>query len=158
MVGVSGLAFFKRADDPWEFKSIESLEGRSIAVVQGYSYSEEIDAWIAANPQRVRATAGDVANRTNLRLLLSDRVDLVLEDINVTAWTARSMKVEAQIANAGATAEPLPVYVAFAPKGVMAKASAAEFDAGMKRLRTSGELATILARYGVSDWVDTTTP
>ena len=45
-----------------------------------------------------------------------------------------------------------PIYIAFAPDAPNSEKYAAILTEGMKQLRASGELDTVLGRYGLVDW------
>jgi len=50
------------------------------------------------------------------------------------------------------TGDEDPLFIALSPNNPSSKATAAALGDGIDRLRKSGALKTILARYGVSDW------
>jgi polar amino acid transport system substrate-binding protein len=50
--------------------------------------------------------------------------------------------------------DPNPLYIAFSPSDPRSPAYAALLSEGVVRLRASGRLAAILARYGLADWED----
>jgi polar amino acid transport system substrate-binding protein len=128
---------------------LESLAGRQIGSVRSYSYSAEIDAWLAANPGQVQAISGSGGARRNLRKLLAGRIDVMLDDAAVAGDTVRR------------SGQGLPVRVTGRlPGGSLHIALgnrrgnhlAAILDRNIHALRASGRLAAILAEYGLTDW------
>jgi len=148
-LGVQVNVFLTRGDDPWRFTGLDSLAGRQVGSVRSYSYSAEIDAWLAANPGQVQAISGSGGARRNLRKLLAGRIDVMLDDDAVAGDTLRR------------SGQGLPVRVAGRlPGGSLHIALgnrrgnhlAAILDRNIHALRASGRLAAILAEYGLTDW------
>lgn len=154
-LGNSSNTFAIRADDSFVFKDIGSLEGKSIGVINGYAYTDVIDAYIEKNksdPKKIQAASGDDAMTTNLNKLVAKRIDMVIDDGNVLTNQILAQKLEGK---AKVIESPLPstdVYIAFSPANPKSKDYAALLDKGLDEMRKSGKLATILAKYGVKDW------
>ncbi len=154
--GFAGAAFFVRKGFAWRYTGINSLEKVALAVIQDYGYGK-IDSYLETHrgTPKVITTVGEDALAINIRLLLKGRVDAVLENEAVFRNTATDMGVLAEIDHAGddgETGENNFVYIVFSPKNPQSAAYAKALGEGMRTLRTSGRLAEILARYGLSDW------
>ncbi len=154
--GHAGGAFFVRKGFGWRYGGIDSLSDITLAVIQDYSYGW-IDPFLETNrgTPRVVTTAGESALELNIRMLLKERVDVVLETEAVFRDTASGMGVMDRIeyaGNDGETGEPNRVYIAFAPGHPLSRTFADQLGRGMKELRASGKLAEILGRYGLTDW------
>lgn len=153
-LGLAQNAFAVRRDDPFEFKGVDSFKGKSLGVINGYSYTDEIDAYVAASandPARIQVVSGDQALTNNLRKLAAGRVDLVVDDVAVLRLQIETLGLgdQLKIVPGG---DPDPIFVAFSAKLPDAQALADRIDAKLARLRESGELKTLLARYKVVDW------
>jgi polar amino acid transport system substrate-binding protein len=138
-----------RDDDPWVFTGLASLVGRQVGSVSSYSYSAEIDAWLAANPATVQAISGSNAAGRNLKKLLARRIDIMLDDEAVVGDAISRQGQPPAVRIAG----NLPggtLHIAFAPQ--RGRTLAAILDRNIKVLRANGRLAAILAHYGLSDW------
>ncbi|MBP7340030.1 ABC transporter substrate-binding protein [Niveispirillum sp.] len=151
--GITTNVIIVRRGDKLRYTDPRSLEGKRLAAVLDYSYGEALDDYIkahAGDSSRLELAAGEDVTDQNLKKLLAGRVDAVVEDMNVAefALAAQGMDglVEMQAIDGGT-----PLYVAFAP-GPDSAARAAKLDAGIQRLRKSGDLSRILARYGLGDW------
>lgn len=153
--GVQVDTLATRIDDPFEYRTVESLAGHVLGAIQGYTYDDAFNAYIEKykdDVKRVDLVGGDDPLTTNIKKLMANRVDVVLDDYNVMSYTLKNMKVTDKV-----KAKPLPskrgsLYVAFSPKNPKAKDYAALFDKGVAELRKSGKLKDILARYGLEDW------
>jgi polar amino acid transport system substrate-binding protein len=151
-IGHSGDAYAVRKGDDFKFDGAASLNGRVLGVIRSYSFSGPIGAYIAAHATdgKVEFVSGDAALLKNLDKLVAGRVDVVLDDRNVMlhsikelGWMDRLHVVDGL--------NDTPVYIAFSPKAPDPVKLAAILDAGILRLRASGQLAQILARYDLKD-------
>ncbi|MCK7614769.1 substrate-binding periplasmic protein [Roseibium sediminicola] len=148
--GVSANGLFVHRDSDWTYEGPQSFQGQTAGLIVDYSYGEEFERAIQ-HYGRASYVAGDNALELNLNKLALNRLDLVVEDVNVFRYTAMSMGLNDRFRLAAAV-EADDIYIAFSPQAPDAKTLAEELDTGMRRLRTSGELDRILARYGLADW------
>ena len=156
--GISLMGFFVRADSKWTFEGFDSLKGRSLALIADYSYSEELDEYLGKHTDAIvlHVASGEDALGANIGMLKNGSVDIVVEDVNVFAEKTLAMGVRDAFHLAGEVpGGDSAVYVAFSPASPKAERSAVlarMFDEGVKKLRESGELRTILEKYGLEDW------
>ena len=146
-------AFYKRVDSVWQYNGIKSLENLRLGVISDYSYSDDLDAYIEQNEgaERLLVAEGDDALPKLIEMMEANRIDVIVENVNVMAYTLGKNQI-ANIIPAGKIDEEFLLYVAFSPKNERSTMFARLFDEGVDKLRKSGELAKIIARYGVSDW------
>lgn len=154
--GMSQSAFYTLDDSKWRYAGIDSLANQRLAVIEGYSYSEEVDAYIEkfkADPARivVISSAGR-AQMNAVSRLISKKADVLVEDINVAKLTIGKLNLTDRVVMADVATEPEALYIACTPADPRGKAYADMFSAGIAKLRASGELATILDKYNLSDW------
>lgn len=156
--GISQMGFFVRADSKWTFEGMDSLKGRSLALIADYSYSEELDEYLnnASGEVTLHVASGEDALGANIGKLKDGSADIVVEDVNVFAEKVLEMGARDSFRLAGEVpGGDSAVYVAFSPASPKAERSgmlAGLFDEGVKKLRVSGELRTILEKYGLEDW------
>lgn len=150
--GVSKNSFFVKDGTQWRYTGKESLLTIKLGAVKNYSYGKEIDAFLKANPNIVEYLHGEDPLLLNIRKLLMDRIDALIEDPNVLAEKAKKMGVLDQIVIAGDTGRGDILYIAFSPEIKASKEYARIFTNGIRKMRKSGELDAILDRYGLSDW------
>jgi polar amino acid transport system substrate-binding protein len=156
----TGDVFLTRADSRWTYDGIASLEHESLGVVAGYDYGDELAAYLkknARNPERVQVVHGDEANQTNIAKLRAGRIDAIIVDENVARYEYATGGFADELRIAGRLA-PLDLYIGFSPISRRARDLPDRLDGGLQRLRASGELARILARYGLKDWAQPGTP
>lgn len=153
-VGRSVSAFFVRRETTWRFGGLESLDTIRLAAIAGYAYGPEVDAWIAqAQPGRVALVQNSRrALRTAFGLLLTKQADAVIEDELVVRALADEMGMRDRIVDAGKAPGALDLYLACSPTK-RGQRLARRFGDGIRALRDSGELARIMARYGLEDWL-----
>lgn len=150
-LGWQANAFAARADDRWTFSGLGSLAGRRVGSILGYSYSPEVDGWLAAHPEQVQATGGKNALDRNISKLIANRVDVVVEDGAVLNWALRTRGDRAKVRIAGRT-DGGALFIAFGQADGRGERLASALDHGIRDLRASGDLRAILNTYGFSDW------
>jgi polar amino acid transport system substrate-binding protein len=154
--GQSQSVFFAMADSGWRWNGVESLEGKRLAVIEGYAYGEGIDAYIEqhkADPARVvvvnsvgRAAVAAVSN------LVGRRADIWVENRFVGVDTLTKLELAERIVERGALDAPEDVFIGCTPADPRGARYAEMFSDGIARLRSEGKLAEVLARYGLRDW------
>lgn len=154
--GKSQNAFYAKKDTTWRYEGPQSLDKIKMVVIDGYSYGDEVDAWVEANkanPDRVKVVTSTGRARVHAFMhLVTNRADVFVEDINVGDETIRQLQITDSVQNIGAVADPDPLYIACTPADPRGARYAAMFSEGTRELRASGELDRILAKYGVKDW------
>jgi polar amino acid transport system substrate-binding protein len=153
-IGDSTDGYAVRAGTAFRLEGPQSLSGKVIGTVSGYAFGGEIGAYVEAHKgdrSRVQLTSGDDALAQNLRKLAAARLDVVVDDANVLAHAIARFGFGERIAIAD-RGEPVPIYIAFSPAGPKAREYGTLLSQGVARLRASGRLAELLARYGVRDW------
>ncbi len=155
--GLSSVAFYVLAESKWKYDGIASLEGVKLGVVPDYSYSDELDPYIEAHGEDaariVKVTGGGRVAMSAASRLVSRRMDVFVEDPNVMRETLRTLELDERIVERGRAKEGDPIYIACTPADPRGAAYAKLFSDGTNALRESGELATILAKYGIVDWM-----
>jgi len=151
-IGMSGDGYAVRNGDDFKFDGEASLKGRVLGVIRSYSFSGPIGAYIAAhmNDGRVEFVSGDAALAKNLDKLVAGRVDVVLDDKNVMLHSINELGLKDRLHVVNGRNDA-PIYIAFSPRAQQPGKLADMFDAGIRRLRASGRLAQILARYDLQD-------
>lgn len=155
--GKANNAFFALNDSTWRYTGMDSLKEVRVGVVEDYDYDDgEFDAYIEANrndPNKVVVVP--VVGRAIVKLiarLFGKKIDVFVEDANVAASGFAQAKVEpGRIVEVGVMGEPEDVYIA-CTDNAKGQQYAQMFDQGLDQLVKSGELARILAQYGVADW------
>ena len=147
--------FVTRQGSRWTYSGIDSLRPLHIGVVQGYDYGSSVQPYINhfASTDRVTLMTGDNPLPRLIGLLKSQRIDVLLEDESVFRYcAARQDFSDFRIAgDEGQSLTANNLYIAFSPRPE-SRRYARILSQGMQRLRASGELQTILQRYGLNDW------
>jgi polar amino acid transport system substrate-binding protein len=158
-MSISSQVFYVKKGSDWKFTGIDSLRGKRLGVINGYSYSEKMDAYVKANEKDaslIDLAAGDTPVEQCVKKLKAGRIDcyLEVEPVFLAAVPKYGMASD-DFVSAGPLAEPDPFFVAFTPKKPEAKKWAQIWTDGLKELRKSGKLAEILAKYNLKDWEQT---
>lgn len=154
-LGDSANSFFVTRENNWRYQGMSSIEKVRIAVIKDYEYGTLLDDYIAANKadlKKVQVATGDNALEKNFTKLVHGRVAVVVEDGAVGRYAAKSMGLADKIQLAGNDGDASDLYIAFSPQNPNSQNYAKILSQGIERLRSSGELQTILAKYGQTDW------
>ncbi|MBN8542944.1 MAG: transporter substrate-binding domain-containing protein [Alphaproteobacteria bacterium] len=160
IIGISDYRFYTLADHKWRFNGdMQSIHPISLGVVDGYSYDIRMDAFISKHRnhrEHIQVVGGSNASKQNIKKLIAKRIEVMLEDPNVLAYKMNEMGVTTSLRDAGALDTTIEqdelLYLAFSPKHPDAKSLATLFDKGLRKLRKTGKLNSILERYGIKDW------
>lgn len=145
--------FYTRVADPFIYSSVGALAGRRIAIAAGYLYGEPLDSYISSNRSnfnRIQMATGEQPLLINIRKLESRRVDTVIENLQVMDYSLRKYRISG-MRLAGCDA-PTPIYMAISPKREDAGKVASMLALGIRKMRQTGKMRELLARYGLSDW------
>ncbi len=159
-LGIDRTCFFVPAASKWQYKVATDLAQQRIGVIQDYKYDNNgpIDALISryrkSRDPRVELAVGDDALGSNFRKLLAGRMDVVLENEMVGAYTIHNLRLGTAIKSAGCDQVGIgTVHVAMSPKSPHATAVLQQIDAGVRQLRESRVLPQVLQSYGMQDWL-----
>ena len=148
--GTTTYAFASAKGSGFVYKGVESLKGIRLGAIQDYTYDAAIDAHIAAG-EGVTLVSGDTATRDLVQLLADRKVDVIIEGDAVLDYTIAEMGMT-NLFDLFVASEGAPVYIAFSPAHPKVAELVTLLDKGVADLRTSGELAKIMRRYGKKDW------
>ncbi|HEX7644457.1 MAG TPA: transporter substrate-binding domain-containing protein [Burkholderiaceae bacterium] len=153
-IGFSSDCLFVGAGSKVRFNSVEDLNSlKRIGLASGYSYSNEVDAWLKrpGNRDRIFVQKGENPAAINAKNLALGRLDGVIEDDHVMRHLLGKLGLEREVSLAGCQKQT-KIFVAFSPKLKNVQQVIKTFDDGVVALRESQQLAKILAKYGLSDW------
>ena len=143
--------FYVLRDQPWRYSGVKSLHDVSVAVIAGYNYGRDVDAWVDSGPANAVIAHGRNPLRNNLRMLLAGRVDTLLESPLVMRALLEEQGLEGRVIEAGRIDEQQPFYFACTPQGERGKRFVRLYNEGVRRLRQGGEEQEIYQRYRVSE-------
>ena len=151
--GMDSINVFVNTGDKWKYHTPMDLLTRKVAIIQDYSYSTDLDAFIDKNPAAFDKAVGVDALDKNIHKLVAGRVDTLIESKTVLLSSLVDLKLENKLTSAGNITEPLPLYIACSPANPeRSKQLLAIVDEQTKALRKSGEFEKILQKYHLTDW------
>ncbi|MDX1975555.1 MAG: transporter substrate-binding domain-containing protein [Rickettsiales bacterium] len=155
--GLMRNGFYVKKDSSWKYTGIDALQSVSLGVIADYTYSDQLDPYIAANManiKKVQIVSGDEALTLNIKKLLAGRIDTLIEAQAVMNYTLAQKNLAGQLKEAGFI-EPTPqdnLYIAFSPNNKKSKEYATILAKELAAMRKSKQLQTILAKYNMEDW------
>lgn len=155
--GRSTIALYTHPDNRWTYDGLVSLRNQKLLVINGYSYTSELDSYIEenqANQDRVWVISGPSPLDRAIYLLNRHRTDIFAEDVYVMSWWAKNNnKAIPPSRNAGLVGET-EAFVAFSPKRKDASSLAELLSAGTRQLLANGRIQEIMDDYGLSLWTE----
>ncbi|MFO7994208.1 MAG: transporter substrate-binding domain-containing protein [Marinobacter sp.] len=156
--GHSSIALFTHPDNDWTYSGIESLHDKTLLVINGYSYTVELDRYIAryqADRDRIWIISGPSPLNRAIELLDQARTDIFVEDASVISWWAQSSgRLATPPREAGLVSES-EAFVAFSPAREDAEKLADLLSEGTRQRIENGRLQQILDTYGLTLWTET---
>lgn len=153
--GYSRIALYTHLENNWQYSGIDSLNHLTLLAINGYAYSPELDSYILRyqdNPERIWVLSGPAPLSRAIELLQQQRSDVFPEDQYVMRWQLEK-DGQTESLRMAAVIHESPIYIAFSPVGRDSQKLAALLSDGAKTLQSSGRVAEILTRYGLS-WSD----
>ncbi|MBL3555847.1 MULTISPECIES: substrate-binding periplasmic protein [Marinobacter] len=155
--GYSSIALFTHPDNTWHFSGTESLNDQQLLVINGYSYTEELDRYIErhlADQEKVWVISGPSPLNRAISLLEQDRTDIFAEDEYVMAWWAKSAGKTANRPREAGLISKTEAFVAFSPAREDAQELAQLLSEGTRQRIDDGRAQQILDKYGLTLWTE----
>lgn len=155
--GHSSIALFTHPDNSWTYSGIESLHDQKLLVINGYSYTRELDRYIEqhqADQEKIWVISGPSPLNRAIELLGQDRTDIFVEDTYVMAWWAESIGQSATLPRHAGLVSESEAFVAFSPAREDAQELAELLSEGTRQWIDNGRFQQILDTYGLTLWTD----
>lgn len=153
--GVSQNSLYRRKGEDWHYTGRESLDGIRLGTIAGYEYDdflhEIIDKQIVE--QQIKPARGKFAVEENLKALIRGDLDAVLDSRVVVEATLKKQNWQDDIEFADHFDGVRKIYFACSPSVEKSSEYVKLVNDGIKDLRASGELDSIMEKYGLADWV-----
>lgn len=148
------IVFIRPKGSTWTYTGIDSLKNIKLGTIPGYDYSNEITHYIKhqANPANVTETKGKFAIEKNLAALTNGEIDVVVDSKNVLDAVLKKMDWADKIELAGAASPLIKLHIACSPRNPKSLEYTQLISQGLQQLRSTGQLQSILEKYGLSDW------
>jgi polar amino acid transport system substrate-binding protein len=90
------MCFYVMQNSPWRYNGVDDLESITLGAIQGYSYGEPIDEYIAEERSGVILLRGDNnAHKQLYTMLKMGRTDVLIGDLNVMKFKIKQHLKEA---------------------------------------------------------------
>lgn len=149
----SYFCFYSYAELDFQWSGdVTALERFNLLVTGGYTYTPEIDAYIAGLPDRVNPLKGQDISYRGFTMLEQNRADLFLDEARLYAYTLKQGLIK-KARNLGCLSDYSEGYVAFSPRDPeRSLALARAYDKGFHEIEKSGRLQAIIEDYGFSSF------
>ncbi len=154
-IGFTINSFYVRKDSNWKYSGIASLGDVRLGILKAMTYGTLVDLYVQKNHLNnslIDMITGESYLARNFVKLKKSRIDATIDDLMVIRFFLKQTGQEDHFKSAGNVKPGYGIYLAFSPRYKKAKELAAVIDSGVQELRSSGELARILFKYGAKDW------
>ncbi|MEL7290790.1 MAG: transporter substrate-binding domain-containing protein [Pseudomonadota bacterium] len=138
------MAVVSRSRSDFEYTDIKSLKGKEVALIHRYAYTPKLMEY----PDMIPVNSIDLPN--SLRLVLTERADLLVSDEIVARWTIQQMKLDInQFKFSEIYLDSTPLYAGVRRNHPQAQSIVSMLN---EYFRTQGEakLELLKEKYGVS--------
>jgi polar amino acid transport system substrate-binding protein len=153
--GVDQMAFYGKRDKDWQFRDVKDLVGQRVGVVEGYSYGDLMDEWLAKHSDQVSRINQNDALKLLVLMLIGQRIDLVVESQTVMMNKLSEEKLTTEIKELSLLGGRHPLYLAcssYASHLSRSRTIVDQMDQALQKMRESRQLESILNRYGLMPW------
>jgi polar amino acid transport system substrate-binding protein len=154
MMSKTVYQYYKKNGSSFQYKDINSLKGKKIGVINGYTYDVETTEQVARKNPSFIVVSGNLGLSQLLQMLESNRIDALVESDLVFKNHINDQKIPTnKFQFAGAPEQKAQeLFLCFTPKKARSKVIVKLLSDGMKQIRKSGELKVILDKYQMKDW------
>lgn len=152
-LGHSQEALGFRSGEAQQVSAPQELQELRLGALRDQGYSEDFATYLGRNkndPTRVQLLVGADGLKRNLKKLLNDRIDLVLEERAVLLHTLKRRRLRRQVEVVTLPGQ-IPLHIGFAPGLDSSARYIAQLQEGLERLKHAGRYGEILARYGLEE-------
>jgi len=138
------FVFFHRANDPFDWQTIQDLDGKKVGLTQDYAYGKML---VKAARKGIVRTDMTTSDEANFRKLVAGRIDLFPMDPVVGKYMIRNelpVIVAGQITFDAKPLRKATYHVLFNNHGRRAEVLVETFNKGLAELKTSGRLVELV--------------
>ncbi|GAB4169254.1 MAG: ABC transporter substrate-binding protein [Rickettsiaceae bacterium] len=145
---------FTRNDTDWVYNGTESLRGKKLGIILGYTLDESINNYIgmhyASSLGMFIVEDGENAVIESIANIIDGDSDVYIEDERVVKSYTKENGLAQYIKDAGSITEnKLPIYVAFAKEVPHINQYIKYFEDGLASLKATGEYDALRAKYNL---------
>ncbi len=130
---------------------MNGLRNKRVLLVKDYDYGSRLNHWASNHATQVEYVFGERTNTQALAMLVYRRADVFINSAESVNWYVQHHPSEHTF-DVTPTGYRNDFHLAISAKRHEAEALRDALDNGLQKLRVSGELKTVLARYGLRDW------
>lgn len=152
--GVYSACFYSLFSDPYVYQ-LSSLDGKVLGLVKGPDYQRipQIGQYVNKYDKTENLTwlHGLEATERGFRMIQKRRIDVMAITQSGARQMMNQLELKEEIKESGCF-KIGSSYIAFSPDNPQSKRYAQLLTDGMNKLRTTGKLDKILAKYNLKDW------
>ncbi|MEW6982047.1 substrate-binding periplasmic protein [Colwelliaceae bacterium 6471] len=147
--------FYVHNSSNWKFTSIDDLklhlgQGNTLGLIKGYEYGKEIDNLKHSPNSKVYLATGSSPLSTALHMLDKQRIAVLVDSRFNVEYEIKKEKLF-NLKYVGSEGDFIPLYIGYHRS--VDKETIKKIDLGLMKMRKSGQLRSILDKYGAPDWL-----
>ena len=148
----SQFCFYAASDSQWQYTGIPSLKNVRLGMINGYGYGAEsapLEKYLKnnINTNRVQAVSGDHPLTQLIKMILLDRLSVIVEDSMVIEHDLIQMDYQSKLKKVGCLGYVDKIHIAFSVKNSQSNHYAQILSDGIKELKKTGEYDRIVDSY-----------
>ncbi|MDG3085738.1 transporter substrate-binding domain-containing protein [Vibrio hannami] len=158
-IGPMIYTFYVLKDQPWRYTGIESIKQIVLGTIAGYNLTQispEYQDYVEEHENEKKRVhihhgKGDLVYRMFKKVELG-RIDTFSEASYVAQYYLNTHNLADKFVDAGRFKKTLWGRICFSPKNPKAQEYVELIDKGVRKMRATGELQTIMESYGLGLW------
>jgi polar amino acid transport system substrate-binding protein len=148
----SRFCFYAANDSQWQYTGIPSLENIKLGMIHGYGYGAEstpLEKYLKKNinTNSVQAVSGDHPLTQLIKMVLLDRLSVIVEDSTVMDHDLVQMDCQSKLKKVGCLENVDKIHIAFSVKNPQSHQYTQILSDGIKELKKTGEYDRIVDSY-----------
>lgn len=151
-IGLPKVGLFVVKESTWKYQNLQSLNGTKFGAIAGYSYWDSLDNYIKSHADKnVIFFKGESPLVEAIEHLSRREIDVLPETLAVFVWGLKKEGRSFSDYRLAYLHEGQPIFIAFT-KNEKGLRFSQMLEDGIRELRANGQLAKLLANYGIEDW------
>lgn len=148
--------YFVGKNSKWTYKGRQSLTGRRVGVIAGYTYGDGVDNLVKTKHKSLVIFTGHDPLGQMLKAADNGTIDAFVESPMVLRFylSGKKIPLDAYKPVSPNMANDPDLFISFSPNNPKSAYYAELINKGIDEMRQSGELQRILDRYSLTDWLD----
>ena len=153
LIKMSPNSLFTLKESQWQYDNLRSFHQVQLGIIKGYDYGNLLNSYIKSfsdsETRPIIELSGNDAVKRSLQFLQKGRIDVYVDAEPVFWFVAQQLNMADKVQKVGEISEPEPCFIAFSPVIEQSEQLTLLLDKGVTKLKLSGRMDKIAAKYGL---------